>query len=126
MKTPWLPVCIVTICLIVSLSLSAVSASSSSLIIGDLDRNGTVNSADVRALLLYMVGNGSLTAEQRLQVDVDDNARIDSSDARAVLAMIVWDKKPVTISTTTTTIVTTTTTAPSLDDDGYYDDVIKP
>ncbi len=126
MKKPWLSIGIVTICLIVSLSLSAVSASSSSLIIGDLDRNGTVNSVDVRAMLRYMVGHGSLTAEQRLQADVDGNNRIDTADARAVLAMIVWDKKPVTISTTTTTIVTTTTTAPSLDGDGYYDDVIKP
>ena len=110
---------------------SAMVLSSSAQIFGDLDRNDTLTSADIRIMLRYMVGGRTLTAEEFSLADYDGNKRVDTLDARYVLQVLALDYAPSTMATTTTTtttttMTTTTTTRPSLDDDGYYDDVVRP
>ncbi len=106
--------------------MSFAAASSASEMYGDLDRDGTLTSADVRAVLRYMVGERSLTAEEFRIADHDGNKRVDTLDGRYILQVITLDQTPSAMATTTTTVATTTTTKPSLDDEGYYDEIVRP
>ncbi len=106
--------------------LSVTVMSSPSRILGDLDHDDRLTSADARVMLRYLVGCRSLTAEERLLADYDGNKRINTADVRCVLRALLSDDAPVTLPTTTTTTTVTTTTRPSLDEDGYYDDIVKP
>ena len=112
---------------VLAVLLSALAlTSSASQIRGDIDKNGKLNSVDIRLMLRYIVGNRSMTAEERTIADCDGNNRIDTQDARYVLNVITLDLTPSTLPTDTTTVVTTTTTRVPIDDDGYYDDIVKP
>ena len=53
--------------------------------IGDINRDGGVDSIDVRLLMREMVVEGSLTAGQRLLADYNGDGKIDTGDARAML-----------------------------------------
>ena len=124
MKIVW-QTTVLAVALAVLLSVFTLTSSASQLL-GDVDQNGKLNSADVRVMLHYMFGSRSFTAQERQIADCDGNGRIDTRDARYVLVVVTQGQTPSTLPTTTTTVVTTTTTKPSLDDEGYYDDIVKP
>ena len=116
------------------LSLGAVCASALTaqpLIMGDPDRNGSLDTRDVRAVLMQIVGKRPLEATRLKQVDLNGDGRVDTLDARELLRWIAEgaaETAPTMTTTTaaTTTTATTTTTRPSFDDEGFYDDVVKP
>ena len=55
---------------------------------GDVDRNGTVSTADVRSLLWYTVGKEALDGEQLSLADYNEDGEVSSADARAMLLAI--------------------------------------
>ena len=131
MKTQRLvPVCLVAMLVLITLSMFGVSALSASqtLVKGDLDQNGRIDSRDTRALILHLLGADPLDALQMKLADVDDNGKVNTLDVREILEWIVNEEtaSAPTITTTTSTTPTTTTTKVSIDGDGYYDDVVKP
>lgn len=56
--------------------------------VGDINRDGNVDSTDVRLLMREMVVEGSLTAGQRLLADYNKDGKINTADARAMLLTI--------------------------------------
>ncbi len=112
--------------IVLSVLLSVTALSSPARLLGDLDRNDRLDSADIRLFLRYTVGERSLTASDRTIADCDGNGRIDTRDARYVLQVITEGQTPSTVTTLAPTTTTTIPTKPPLDSDGYYDDLIKP
>ena len=90
---------------------------------GDLNNNGKPDSADVRILLLHVVGDQPLDAARMKQADCNGDGRVNTLDARKI---IVWAPTETSETMATTTTTTTTATRPSLDNEGYSDDVVKP
>lgn len=84
---------------------------------GDIDGDGSLTTADARAILQYIVGTVVLDEHQLTVADYNVDGIITTADARDVL---------ITVITPTTTTTVTTTTRPSLDNEGYYDQVFKP
>ena len=112
--------------ILVSVTLSVTALSSPSVILGDLNRDGTLDSADIREMLRYMVGDRSLTAGERVIADCDGNTRVDTRDVRYVLEVLTQNLTQSTVTTTTTTLPTGTTTTRAVGGDGYYDEIVRP
>ena len=119
---------IAAVLMLAALASVCVTAASTALIVGDVDGSGRINSLDVRALMLQIVGTHPLDATRIKQADIDGDGRVTTIDARELLIWIAEGSSETapTITTTTTTTATTTTTRPPIDDDGYYDNVVKP
>ena len=66
----------------------AFAGSAAALTMGDVDLNGTLNTADVRAVLRAAVQLEPLTAEGTQLSDVDGNGRLSIADARALLRTV--------------------------------------
>lgn len=111
--------------------LCATASSSESLIMGDLNRNGCIDSKDARLMLFQIIDNRSFDELHAKQADLSGDGKVNTMDVHLVLKWMadgVGATAPTitTTTTATTTVATTTTTKPSIDDDGYYDDVVKP
>ena len=61
------------------------SASAASVMRGDVDKDGSISSADARFALRGSVGLETLTADFIMRADVDANGTVESSDARTIL-----------------------------------------
>ena len=63
--------------------------SASALMMGDIDKNGKVESADARTALRASVGLHQLTSEEFTLADMDNSGKIESADARSILRAAV-------------------------------------
>ncbi len=63
---------------------------------GDVDQSGSLSTTDVRELLLYTVGQQSLTPEARAVADYNEDFAADTSDARAILLAMLHGAQPET------------------------------
>ena len=63
----------------------ALTKAGKQLMLGDIDSDGQVTSADARLALRYAVELQTLSRVQKLAADVDRNRQITSADARAIL-----------------------------------------
>ena len=66
-------------------SSGSLSEGAADVMLGDIDGNGTVTTADARAVLQYTIGSYELSAEQMLAADYDGNGTITTADARDIL-----------------------------------------
>lgn len=56
---------------------------------GDADQDGEVDTADAKAILLYAMGSTSLTDNGELAADYDGNGEVSTNDARQILIALV-------------------------------------
>lgn len=103
---------------IIAMALSIIIISCSVIItkagtlIGDVDKNGQVNSSDALKVLAYSIGFSKLI--DKTAADVNCDGRIDSSDALCILQISIGKVSSVNKTTTTkTTTKATTTTKPT-------------
>lgn len=71
-----------------TLTISTFKFSSDSLL-GDLNGDASINSADARLLLRHLAGKVTLTADQLVAADVDGDGTVGTSDVRAILKIRV-------------------------------------
>ena len=62
---------------------------------GDIDCNGTINAQDAKALLLFVTGGGTLTAQGELNAETDAVTGLTANDAKCILAYITGAAWPV-------------------------------
>ena len=62
---------------------------------GDVNCDGSVNAQDAKALLLYVTGGGTLTAQGILNAETDNVSSLTSNDAKCILAYITGTAWPV-------------------------------
>ena len=67
----------------------SLSVSDEGLLLGDVNQDGTINSLDASAILMYLVGLTTFTSEQMLIADVDGDGLITSADASYLLQYLV-------------------------------------
>ena len=93
--------------------LLALTGSASAAYLGDINRDGKVNSTDARTALRAAAKLETLTDEQTRFGDVNGNGHIDASDARIILRMAANLEALVEFDETGTETPTVTTTEPT-------------
>ena len=58
-------------------------------VIGDVDGNGEISTADARTILMFLTGVENLTDEQLAAADFDGNGEVTTADAREILLSII-------------------------------------
>ena len=81
----------------VLLTLGTLPAYAASSVIGDVDSNGEINSADARKALRFAVVLEMPNSKQRTAADVDADGSVTSADARYILRMAVGLDTPYSV-----------------------------
>ncbi len=58
-------------------------------LVGDVNSDAAVDTADVRIIVGLTIGRGSVTSEESKRADINEDAKVDSIDARALLRSFV-------------------------------------
>ena len=87
----------------------------STVLAGDVDKNGKVQASDARLVLRHVAKLQTLSKEQEFIADVDQNGKVTAADARLILRMVAKLDKEFELTTkgSVTTTKPTTTTKPS-------------
>ncbi len=93
--------------------LLALTGSASAAYLGDINRDGKVNSTDARTVLRLAARLEEATDEQTRFGDVNGNGKLDASDARIILRMAANLEPLVEFDETGTETPTVTTTEPT-------------